>query len=352
VFRVKIALLSASLSGLVLVGCGMYFLTVISAINLDRIDREINALGESQLHVWHSKKHWEDFEGSLRSIYGPEKWKNLMVSVTDADHQVLYRSPHWLSEITLAAFPDFDREMEKGPRPGPSAGDGQPPEPGRPPRAAPEPGYRSLRDVRPPPAAGGREREGRPAEFIPPDAAVRIKTPEFRTFSGSAGAWRTGIMGNQHVTIVLGVNLSGYYSDADRFKKAFVLFLPAALVILAAGGWLIAQRALKPVAAITNTAQRITARGLDQRVPEGKADSELLTLIRTINTMLDRLERSFNQAVRFSADAAHELQTPLTVLQGMLDEAVRQSPRGDEEQRRYASLLEEVQRLKPLCKSC
>jgi signal transduction histidine kinase len=126
------------------------------------------------------------------------------------------------------------------------------------------------------------------------------------------------------------------------------MFLPPALVILAAGGWLIAQRALRPVAGITSTAQRITARGLDQRVPEGKADSELLNLIRTINSMLDRLERSFNQAVRFSADAAHELQTPLTVLQGMLDDAVRQCPREGEEQRRYASLLEEVQRLKAI----
>jgi two-component system, OmpR family, heavy metal sensor histidine kinase CusS len=64
--------------------------------------------------------------------------------------------------------------------------------------------------------------------------------------------------------------------------------------------------------------------------------------------MLERLEKSFGQAVRFSADAAHELQTPLTILQGELDEAVQHAPVGSEEQRRYSGLLEEVQRLKAI----
>jgi two-component system, OmpR family, heavy metal sensor histidine kinase CusS len=64
--------------------------------------------------------------------------------------------------------------------------------------------------------------------------------------------------------------------------------------------------------------------------------------------MLDRLEKSFGQAIRFSADAAHELQTPLTILQGELDAAVQDATVGSEEQRRYSGLLEEVQRLKAI----
>jgi signal transduction histidine kinase len=64
--------------------------------------------------------------------------------------------------------------------------------------------------------------------------------------------------------------------------------------------------------------------------------------------MLDRLQRSFGQAVRFSADAAHELQTPLTILQGELDDAVKHAATGSEEQQRYSGLLEEVQRLKAI----
>jgi signal transduction histidine kinase len=70
--------------------------------------------------------------------------------------------------------------------------------------------------------------------------------------------------------------------------------------------------------------------------------------VEVINGMLDRLEKSFGQAVRFSADAAHELQTPLTILQGELDAAVQAATVGSEEQRRYSGLLEEVQRLKAI----
>jgi signal transduction histidine kinase len=66
------------------------------------------------------------------------------------------------------------------------------------------------------------------------------------------------------------------------------------------------------------------------------------------NDMLERLEQSFAQAARFSADAAHELQTPLTILQGELDQAVQNAPPSSAEQRRYSGLLEEVQRLKAI----
>ena len=348
-FRIKIALLSACVSGIVLVGFGIYLLTVISAVSMERIDREINALGESQLHVWHSKKHWEDLEGSLRSIYGPDRWSDLIVRATDADHQLLYESPHWPAAVKAAAFQGFDPQMEKGPRPGADGGDVPERTLGSPPRPREEPPHQPPREMRRPPAGFDQDRAGRPPEpGASADAAMRIKKPVFGTFTDSTGAWRVGIMGNQHVTILLGMNMAGYYSDADRFKRAFYMVLPLALLSLLAGGWLIAQRALTPVAVITRTVQRITARALDQRVPEGNADSELLNLVRTINGMLDRLEKSYKQATRFSADAAHELQTPLSVLQGILDEAVQHSPTESDEQLRYGSLLEEVQRLKTI----
>jgi signal transduction histidine kinase len=64
--------------------------------------------------------------------------------------------------------------------------------------------------------------------------------------------------------------------------------------------------------------------------------------------MLERLETSFHQAARFSADAAHELKTPLTVLQGQLESAIQQTAPGSDEQQRYNALSEEVQRLKSI----
>ncbi len=319
-FRFKIALLSILISGSALVGFGLYFLSVINEVSIDRIDREILALGESQLHVWHTKKHWQEFGDSLRFIYGQDRWKDLAVHVIDARDQLLYQSPHWPEEISAALFPEFDFKMATGR------------------------GRNASQDRRPPPPPP-RAREG---QHRPPPPPIQTKKPFFQTVKTTAGTWRTGIMGNQHITILLGMDMASFYQDAARFQKAFLFTVPVALLLLAVGGWLVAHRALKPVDLITRTAEGITARGLDQRIPSSGADSELLRLVNVINGMLDRLEKSFSQAVRFSADAAHELQTPLTILQGVLDDAVQHSSPASDEQRRYSDLLEEVQRLKAI----
>jgi heavy metal sensor kinase len=121
-----------------------------------------------------------------------------------------------------------------------------------------------------------------------------------------------------------------------------------ALLLLATAGWLLAGQALRPVKVLTKVAGGITAQGLDQRVQAGGADQEFQALIDVINGMLNRLENSFGQAARFSADAAHELKTPLTILQGQLNQALHSAPAGSDEQRTYADLLEEVQRLKSI----
>lgn len=333
-FRLKIAFFSMLISGSVLVAFGLFFLALISKVGLDRMDREILTLGESQLHVLHPRRHWQNFDQSLRSIYGQEHWKDLVVQITGVGHQVLYRSPHWSEQISIESFPEFDRTLAPGKL---DAGVFD----------AVVSGYPV--DVLAP--AGRNRNSDDPGEQHPPSprrqpAPVHIKTPFFQTLETTAGTWRTGIMGNQHITIMLGLNMAGFYEDADRYKKTFLFSVPLALLLMAGGGWWIAHRALKPVALITRITEKITAKGLGQRIPDIGADSEILRLVNVINDMLNRLEKSFNQAVRFSADAAHELQTPLTILQGVLDDAVQNGENGSAEQQRSSELLEEVQRLK------
>jgi len=137
-------------------------------------------------------------------------------------------------------------------------------------------------------------------------------------------------------------------SPKTRTRRTFAAAAPAALVLLALAGWMLARHALRPVKVLTRVAGGITAKGLDRRVPSTGADREFQALIDVINGMLDRLERSFGQATRFSADAAHELRTPLTILQGELEGHLQSAPAGSEEQRRYGGLLDEVQRLKAI----
>jgi len=321
-FRLKIALLSALVSGAVLIIFGLFFLDVINKVGMDRIDHEILALGESQLYVVHPRKHWQDFDKSLNFIYGDERSKDLIVHVTDVSHEPLYISPHWPGEITAAAFPEFDAKMAADPGANPFGSSLRPP-------------YIDDFDRPPPPPPHLRD-------------PVPIKKPFFLTMKTSSGTWRTSIMGNRYITLMIGMDMAGFYEDSNRYKKAFLFSVPLALLLMAVGGWLIANRALKPVALITRTAESINARGLDQRIAVTGGDSELLRLVKVINNMLDRLEKSFGQAVRFSADAAHELQTPLTILQGILDDAVQHASYGTDEQQRYSSLLEEVQHLKSI----
>jgi signal transduction histidine kinase len=74
-------------------------------------------------------------------------------------------------------------------------------------------------------------------------------------------------------------------------------------------------------------------------------DKEFAGLIEVFNSMLARLDRSFKQASRFSADAAHELKTPLAIVQGQLERAIGQVEDGSPMQANLTSILDEVQRL-------
>jgi signal transduction histidine kinase len=67
--------------------------------------------------------------------------------------------------------------------------------------------------------------------------------------------------------------------------------------------------------------------------------------------MMDRLEASFRQATRFSADASHELKTPLAIMQGELENALQAATTGSPEQQLFNNLLEEIQRLKTITRS-
>lgn len=148
--------------------------------------------------------------------------------------------------------------------------------------------------------------------------------------------------------IQVGMSLQGVHRTLTRFLIVMLALLPAALGFTGVGGRLLVRRALKPVAEMTAAAARISAEKLDERVEETGADDELDRLAKTFNRMLTRLDAAFSQVRQFSANASHELQTPLTILRGELEVALRSARTPEEYQATLKSALEEIDRISRL----
>ena len=155
------------------------------------------------------------------------------------------------------------------------------------------------------------------------------------------------VMESKRLINLVQVGMSIRKIDETRVRFLLIMagVLPLGLVLAASGGWLLAHRALKPVGRMTAAARRISAEHLSQRVDETGTGDELDNLAKTLNQMLTHLDAAFSQIRRFSADASHELQTPLTILKGELEVVLRSTRTPEEYRATIESALEEVDRI-------
>jgi len=121
--------------------------------------------------------------------------------------------------------------------------------------------------------------------------------------------------------------------------------IPTVLIVIAIGGRWVAKKALAPVEAITQAASRISVHNLDQRLPVPPTADEIAELIQVLNATLDRLQRSFEQSVRFSAEASHHLKTPISVLRAGIEEILTDPDTPAKQQTRADALLHQVHQL-------
>ena len=134
--------------------------------------------------------------------------------------------------------------------------------------------------------------------------------------------WRYFVLpfhGGNHL-LVVGASLDRIDASVAslRWLAVIVTVVGAAATLLA--GWLLARRALRPVAVLTDTAGAIAhSRSLERRVPVTGDHDELGKLASTFNDMLTSLEHAYRAQQRFVSDASHEMRAPLTAIQGNLD---------------------------------
>ncbi len=116
------------------------------------------------------------------------------------------------------------------------------------------------------------------------------------------------------------------------FRQVCAVAMVVAVLAAVAAGRFLARRSLRPMHALTDTAQRIGADSLTERIPLADTNDELDQLAMTLNNMLDRIERHVTQVQQFTADASHELRSPLAALRGSAELALTH-PRSAEELR-------------------
>ena len=174
--------------------------------------------------------------------------------------------------------------------------------------------------------------------------------PTFETVEiGSAGRWRVVSVKVQGpsgpLTAQIARSMAPFEHESKELLWAFSFAGPLTVLATLAGGYFLARRTLAPVQRMTDTARQISGEQLDRRVEVANRDDELGQLAATVNDMLERLERSFEEMRRFTADAAHELRTPLAVIRNESEVALRQPRSGEEYGRALENVLEETIRL-------
>jgi signal transduction histidine kinase len=124
------------------------------------------------------------------------------------------------------------------------------------------------------------------------------------------------------VTVSIGVSAAAALHAQRRLNSLLAVGVPLALLLLATGLWLVIGNALRPLANAARRLEDVGAATLSVRLPVENPDDEVGRMVTVLNRMLDRLHGAVEELQRFTADAAHAVRTPLTVLRTGLEVAL------------------------------
>jgi signal transduction histidine kinase len=177
--------------------------------------------------------------------------------------------------------------------------------------------------------------------------------PMFRSVSlGQGRDWRAAwlpLTERQDVFLVIASALPSGRSLFASLTGFFMLLFGLILVVtLGWSGWIIAGRALAPIDHIAKTAELVSRGTLEERIPIPRKRDELGRLIEVLNGMLERVEAATRKLSHFASNVSHQLRTPLTVLRGEIEVALRASLSEAETRALLESNLVELESLSTL----
>jgi heavy metal sensor kinase len=129
----------------------------------------------------------------------------------------------------------------------------------------------------------------------------------------------------------------------DRLTEILERSIPVMLLISALAGYLISRRALRPVVRLTESARSITIGNLAARLPVSPSGDELAQLAETCNAMLSRLDEAVNRITQFTADASHELRSPMALIRATCEYALSTPGLDAETTRAFESIVNEAE---------
>jgi two-component system heavy metal sensor histidine kinase CusS len=150
------------------------------------------------------------------------------------------------------------------------------------------------------------------------------------------------------LTLELGISLAETEATIAEFDRLVAAGALAFLLLAFAGGLFLSRQAFRPVSESIRAARRLDARNLSERLPLTGAGDELDELAGTINGLLDRLAAYHSQIIRFTADASHELRSPLAAMRAAVEVALQLQREPEDYRNVLASLGEQCERLTAL----
>ena len=155
------------------------------------------------------------------------------------------------------------------------------------------------------------------------------------------------IVENKKVTSVVqvGTSLEDFDETIKKLLLIMIISIPSSICVTIIVGYFMAKKALRPVDQIRRAAVKISSSNLDERIDIVGRRDELGRLAETFNAMIGRLKDAFQRINQFSIDVSHELKTPLTILKGETEVALRKEREKQDYQELLKSNLEEIDRM-------
>ena len=184
---------------------------------------------------------------------------------------------------------------------------------------------------------------------VPNSMKVSARAIDFVSKDVPLRVWTKEVTAGSHTYLIqVALEMDDFYESLNHFALLLLISIPSLLLCAVAAGYWISTRALSPVDLITQTARTISAQNLSSRLVVPDTGDELQRLSETLNGMLDRLETAFKKITQFTADASHELRTPVAVMRTRAELSLRKARSADEYRGVIAEVLADLEKTSSL----